>query len=130
LIRFLFDADGRQVLDASQSEYIHSHFDAAGRMWNKSRDERYETLLAQTGDGAEVKRSQRVWDGEKEEWEDWDHVYFLRSSVTVEVVSEATKTGKKRYTYVAAGGWLDAVQPDVEPLLTCGLRTRSGVRDV
>ncbi|QQS33283.1 MAG: hypothetical protein IPM50_01510 [Acidobacteriota bacterium] len=58
----------------------------------------------------EAKRSQRVWDGEQEEWEDWDHVYFLRSSVTGGVVSEATKTGKKRYTYVAAGGGVVARQ--------------------
>ncbi|MBX3292100.1 MAG: hypothetical protein KF881_04300 [Acidobacteria bacterium] len=54
--------------------------------------------------GGEAKRSQRVWDGEQEQWEDWDHVYFISSSVTGSVVSEATKTGKKRYTYVAAGG--------------------------
>ncbi|MBX3292728.1 MAG: hypothetical protein KF881_07545 [Acidobacteria bacterium] len=99
-----YDADGRQTVDPSQSENIDFYYDAAGMMWKTSRFERYETLIARSGDGGEAKRSQRVWDGEEEEWEDWDHVYFISSSVTGGVVSEATKTGKKRYTYFAAGG--------------------------
>ncbi|MBX3292726.1 MAG: hypothetical protein KF881_07535 [Acidobacteria bacterium] len=99
-----YDADGRQTVDPSQSENIDFYYDAAGMMWKTARFERYETLIARSGDGGEAKRSQRVWDGEQEQWEDWDHVYFISSSVTGRVVSEATKTGKKRYTYVAAGG--------------------------
>ncbi|QQS33281.1 MAG: RHS repeat protein [Acidobacteriota bacterium] len=105
-----YDADGRQTVDSSQSENIEFYFDAAGLMWKTARFERYETLIARSGDGGEAKRSQRVWDGEMEEWEDWDHVYFISSTVTGKVVSEATKTGKKRYTYVAAGGGVVARQ--------------------
>ena len=84
---------------------IFCQYDAAGRMERTWRYyNAYETLLNQDGAGAEAKRSQRTWDTEMTQWKPWETVYFINSSVLGRTVSEATKTGKKKFTYVIGAG--------------------------
>ena len=78
---------------------IFFQYDAAGRMEKTWRYyNAYETLLNQDGAGAEAKHSQRTWDTEMTQWKPWETVYFINSSVLGRTVSEATKTGKKKFT--------------------------------
>ena len=69
-----------------------------------------------TGDGAEAKRRQRVWDANTSNWKPWESVYFINSTVLGRVITETTKapkstqTGKKQTTYVVAGGTIIAQQ--------------------
>lgn len=101
-----YDFDGREVTSLNQDgDTLSFIYDAAGRMIETERYyNKYETLLYHTGDGGQAKRSQRTYDTDLEEWEDWETAYFIRSSVLNRVVSEATATGKKKYTYVVGGG--------------------------
>ncbi|MBX3292147.1 MAG: RHS repeat protein [Acidobacteria bacterium] len=101
-----YDADGREYSsETDDGDVIFFTYNAAGRIVKTERYyDRYETLLAQTGDGGEAKRSQRTFDTELEQWGDWETVYFITSSVFGRVISEATATGKKRHTYVMGGG--------------------------
>ena len=98
-----YDNDGRQTTDSSSDPIIFS-YDAAGKMRMTWRTEAYETKLHQDGDGVETKREQRTWDTNASNWKPWEWVYFINSTVLGQVVSEATKTGKKKYTYVIANG--------------------------
>lgn len=105
---FTYDPDGRQTIDPRvdyDGDATYFQYDAAGRMEKTWRYyNAFETMMYQDGDGREVKRSQRTWDTQTNNWSDWDHVYFVNSTVLGRTISETTKTGKKRYTYVVAGG--------------------------
>ena len=83
---------------------IAFEYDSTGGMMKTGRNEAYETEMFRDGAGREAKRSNRVWDGEEEEWGEWKTTYSLYSSVLGRVVSEAVETGAKRRTFVVAGG--------------------------
>ncbi len=76
----------------------------------RSYDNAYETMMYQDGVGAEVKRRQRTWDSQANNWGAWESVYFINSTVLGRVITEtstapeSTQTGRKRYTYVVASG--------------------------
>ncbi len=95
-----YDADGRQV----SGDGIAFEYDSTGGMIETGRAMSYETEMFRDGAGREAKRSNRVWDGEEDEWGEWKTTYSLYSSVLGRVVSEAVETGAKRRTFVVAGG--------------------------
>lgn len=89
---FGYDPDGRQTYDEHDGNPIQFSYDAAGRMektW-RSYDNAYETMMYQDGVGAEVKRRQRTWDSQANNWGAWESVYFINSTVLGRVITETT----------------------------------------
>lgn len=93
-----YDNDGRQIFGDGTDFY----YDGAGRLEHTDRHP-YEMAFSRTGEGSELKRSQRTWDEEEEEWSPWKTTYMINSSVLGRTISETTETGKKKNTYVLYG---------------------------
>ncbi|MGE3466579.1 MAG: hypothetical protein AB7J13_06565 [Pyrinomonadaceae bacterium] len=103
-----YDFDGRTILDNSTSTYFF--YDGGGTMVATSRSEYHETTIASDGDGRELKRANRVWNTTSSNWDAWETTYQVRSSILGRAVTETTATGKKKFTYVIAGGTVVARQ--------------------
>jgi hypothetical protein len=95
-----YDEDGRQTLGGDTG----FEYDAPGGIAKTTDTTNYETTLARDGNGREAKRSQRTYDSGTATWGAWESRYFIYSSVLGQNLTEADTTGKKRRTYVIAGG--------------------------
>ncbi|MBL8179993.1 MAG: hypothetical protein JNL64_00095 [Blastocatellia bacterium] len=103
-----YDHDGRQTYDG---EGISLHFDGAGRLEaTENGNADYETQVSRDGNGQELKRKQRTYNHETNQWRDWETHYFVPSTVLKHNVSETTATGKKKNTYVIGAQSLIARQ--------------------
>ena len=106
-----YDSDGRERHSSSSPWF---EYDAAGAMvktWRGySTYTAYETYLYHDGDERERKRTQRTWDPELSQWEDWEINYSVGSSVLGGIVTEVGATGKKKRTYVFWDGVVIARQ--------------------
>jgi YD repeat-containing protein len=103
---FQYDDDGRLTSNNAAS-FAH---DAAGRLVATARSMRYETTISPDGDGHEIRRSQRTWNSTQNSWGTWEARYLIFSSVLGTPISEAGGDGKKKRTYVMAGGEIVARQ--------------------
>jgi hypothetical protein len=103
-----YDDDGRETLAGIGGSSFS--FDAAGSMHKTWKAQNYETFRHTDGNNLEAKRVQRVWDDSEEEWGSWETVYLLYSSVLKYFVTEATSSGKKKFTYVLGDGTVIARQ--------------------
>jgi len=68
------------------------------------------SVVAHDGDARAGKRSEAIYDDTLEDWGPYESSYYISSNVLGRVVSETTKTGGKKHTYIVAGGIIVAHQ--------------------
>ncbi len=87
-------------------------YDSAGRnVRHLPNDGEYELDRVYDGDGLEVKKIEKVWDFENNQWKEPTRKYYIRSTVkSGEIITEVAGDGKKSQTFVYAGSDLLARQ--------------------
>ncbi|MBK8148232.1 MAG: hypothetical protein IPK58_08465 [Acidobacteria bacterium] len=103
-----YDADGRPTNKDGFSEV----YESAGRnVRHLPNDGEYELDRVYDGDGLEVKKIEKVWDFENNQWKEPTRKYYIRSTVNSgEIITEVAGDGKKSQTLVYAGADLLARQ--------------------
>jgi hypothetical protein len=105
-LTYSYDFDGR----TTQADGVTFSYNGAGQMVETKKSAEYETTIDHDGLGKEAKRAQRTWDGEENQWNEWETYYFVYSTPLGQIITETTDTGKKKATYVVGAGTLIAKQ--------------------